>query len=814
MFKNYLKIALRNLLRHQGFSAINVVGLAVGMACCFIILLFVRHELRFDQFQARYDRLHRLNYTPKFAFDRPLGVAPPVSAAYLATEFPEVERVARVYGRSASLAVERPGQPDRQFEENKFFFVDSTLVDMFSFKFLAGDARTALLGKYQVVITDEMARKYFDQETALGKTILFAKTTPLVVAGVVEKYPSQSHLQFDFLASYETMFALESPVARANLDQNWVIGHSYIYVLLKPGQTAAAVNAKFPEFLNRHLPEQFRGQVDYALEPMAKLHLETAAANNPEPVGSLTTLYVLVGIAGLTLLIACINFINLSTARSLKRAKEVGMRKVLGAYKGQLVGQFMGESGLLGAAAFGLSLLLMLAALPAVNGLIDRQLSLLGVFTDPLLLGLFFGIFGLSVLLAGSYPAFFISRFQPTETLKANFAGAKAKGGWLRQALLVGQFAASILLIIGALGVYKQMQYLQNKPLGFDKEHLVVAGLASQNINNIFNKPSDSLYQRLRSFVGELKQSPGVQAAALSNNTLGQGSVRRGVVPEGKKPEDNLFLSWVAIDYDFLPTYGLNLAAGRNFSEAFPSDLKEGFIINETGAKAMGWPTAEAALGKGINLEGKKGRIVGVVRDFHSESLTQPLVGLLFDLTPSQMNLLTVKLKADNLPQALAQVEAKWNKFFPGKVFEATFLDQALAQQYQEQQRLGQIVGYFAGLAIFISCLGLFGLISLFTQQKIKEVGIRKVLGANLGQIVYLLSRNFAGLVLVAFAVAAPLAYYGMGQWLETFAYKTDLGAGMFLLAGAVVLLIALATMSFQTIKAALANPVKALRSE
>ncbi|MCU0452004.1 MAG: ABC transporter permease, partial [Bernardetiaceae bacterium] len=718
------------------------MGLAVGLACCFIILLFVRHEFSFDRFQARYDRLYRLNYTPRFAFDQPLGVAQPVAAAYLATEFPEVERVARVYGRGASLAVERPGQPERQFEENKFFFVDSTLVDMFSFKFLAGDPRTAFTGKYQVVITDEMARKYFDQEPALGKTILFAKNTPLVVAGVIEKYPTNSHIQFDFLANYETMFALESPVARANLNQNWVIGHSYMYVLLKPGQSAAAMDAKFPEFLNRHLPEQFRGQVDYALEPMAKLHLETAAANNPEPVGNLTTLYVLVGIAVLTLLIACINFVNLSTARSLKRAKEVGMRKVLGAYRGQLVGQFMGESVLVGSVSFGLSLLLMLAALPAVNSLIDRQLSLWGVFTDPLLLLLFFGIFGLSILLAGGYPAFFISRFKPTETLKANFAGAKAKGGWLRQALLVGQFAASILLIIGALGVYKQMQYLQNKPLGFDKDHLVVAGLASQNINNIFNKPSDSLYQRMRSFMNELKQSPGVVAAAMSSNTLGQGSVRRGVVPEGKKPEDNLFLSWVAIDYDFLNTYGLKLAAGRNFSEEFPSDLKEGFIINETGARAMGWNTAEEALGKGMNLEGKKGRIVGVVRDFHSEALTQPLVGLLFDLTPSQMNVLSVKLQADNLPQTLEQVGAKWNKFFPGKVFEATFLDQALAQLYQDQQRLGKIVGYFAGLAIFISCLGLFGLISLFTQQKIKEVGIRKVLGANLGQIVYLLSRN------------------------------------------------------------------------
>jgi putative ABC transport system permease protein len=820
MYKNYFKIAVRNLLRFKGFSAINIIGLSVGMACCFLILLFVRYELSFDKFQEKYDRIYRIAYNPKFAgIPKPVVAIPPPASPLLVGYFPEIEQSARIYNRNASIEVERNGQNNLKFEEQKFFFADSTILDIFTFKFLEGNPKTALNGRFNVILTDEMAQKYFGKESALGKTILFGGMHPMKVSGVVEKYPDNSHIKFNFISDYETMFALENPMAKQNLTYNWVITHSYTYVLLKPNQAQSVekINAKFPEFINKNIPKQLQNyakDIVYTLQPMQDFHLSGEVLGDPEPAGSMTTLYIFIGIAVITLLIACINFVNLSTARSLKRAKEVSMRKVLGAIRGQLIGQFLGESILLGALAFALAFLFILAALPYVNTIVQRNMEINLIFQDPLLLIAFVSIFVLTTLLAGSYPAFFISKFKPTETLKGNFSSGKARGGILRQSLLVLQFTASIVLIIGSLVVFQQVNFMQNMPLGFKKDLILNARIQSENLNGIFQAPNDSLFQKLKSFSNEIKQNANIQSVALSNVPLGQGTVRRGVVPEGFKPEDNLFIGCVAIDYSFIDTYGLKIVAGRNFSEEFPSDVKEGFILNEFAIKTFGWKTAQEAIGKQINREGKQGKVVGVVQDFHAEGLSQPLQGVLFDILPTQLNTFSIKVNASNVPETLAFIEQKWNTFFPEKAFEYAFLDESLAAQYEEQQRLGKMVSYFAGLAIFISCLGLFGLISLVTQQKIKEVGIRKVLGASIPQIVYILSRNFAILVLLAFLIASPIAYYFMNKWLSDFAFKIELGAGIFIVAGISVLLVALLTMSFQTIKAALENPVKALRTE
>lgn len=820
MIKNYFKIAVRNLLRHRGFSTINIVGLALGMACCFLILLFVRYELSFDKFQDKYDRIYRITYDPKFAgIPKPMVAMGPPASPLLMSYFPEIEQTARLYSRNASIEVERNGQNNLKFEEEKFFFADSTVLDIFTFKFLEGNPKTALNGRFNVVLTDEMAKKYFGNESALGKTILFAGTQPMKVSGVVEKYPDNSHIKFNFLSDYETMFALESPAAKQNLTMNWVITHSFTYILLKPNQeqSVAKMNTKFPEFIKKNIPkglENYAKDIIYALQPMRDFHLRSDTLGDPEPVGSMNTLYVFIGIAVITLLIACINFINLSTARSLKRAKEVSMRKVLGAVKQQLVWQFLGESMLLGFLAFVLAFLLIALALPFVNTIIQRQLDVAQILQDPLLLTVFVSIFVLATLLAGSYPAFFISKFKPTETLKGNFSSGKARGGLLRQSLLVVQFCASIILMIGSLVVYQQVKFMQSEPLGFDKEHIVIANLKSQNLNGIFTKFDSLQGQKLKTFTEEISKSANVKAVALSSNALGQGSIRRGVVPEGFKQEDNLFVGCIAIDYRFVDTYGLKVVAGRNFSEEFPSDVKEGFLITALGAKTFGWKTPQEAVGKKINREGKEGKIVGVVQDFHAEGLSQPLYGVLFDILPTQLNLFSIKISSANTPETLAFIEQKWNTFFPEKAFEYAFLDQDLARQYEEQKRLGEMVSNFAGMAIFISCLGLFGLISLVTQQRIKEVGIRKVLGATIPQIVFILSKNFTILVLISFIIASPIAYYFMDKWLADFAFRINLGAGIFALTGFAVLFVALFTMSFQAIKAAMENPVKALRSE
>nr|MCU0393956.1 ABC transporter permease [Thermoflexibacter sp.] len=388
MYKNYFKIAVRNLLRFKGFSAINIIGLSVGMACCFLILLFVRYELSFDKFQEKYDRIYRIAYNPKFAgIPKPVVAIPPPASPLLVGYFPEIEQSARIYNRNASIEVERSGQNNLKFEEQKFFFADSTILDIFTFKFLEGNPKTALNGRFNVILTDEMAQKYFGKESALGKTILFGGMHPMKVSGVVEKYPDNSHIKFNFISDYETMFALENPMAKQNLTYNWVITHSYTYVLLKPNQAQSVekINAKFPEFINKNIPKQLQNyakDIVYTLQPMQDFHLSGEVLGDPEPAGSMTTLYIFIGIAVITLLIACINFVNLSTARSLKRAKEVSMRKVLGAIRGQLIGQFLGESILLGALAFALAFLFILAALPYVNTIVQRNMEINLIFQD------------------------------------------------------------------------------------------------------------------------------------------------------------------------------------------------------------------------------------------------------------------------------------------------------------------------------------------------------------------------------------------------------------------------------------------------
>jgi putative ABC transport system permease protein len=821
MLRNYLIIAVRNLLRHKVFSFINIMGLTIGMACCFLILLFVQHEYSYDTFHTQADRIYRVTYNPKFAgLPQAVATTPPPAAPLLKEAFPEIAEAARMYQRNVSIKVVREsGAEEEKYEEERFFFADSSIVNIFTFQFLKGDPTKALRDPFGVVITDEIARKYFGadwskQGSVLGQTLLFEGKHPLRVTGVVKAFPENSHIHFNFLSSYQTMFALESPAARENLPQNWVITHSYTYVLLKPGQHPEAVNARFPAFLLQHAPKRLSKDIVYQLQPLKDIHLRSNLLMEVEPVGSLTYVYVFLGIAFLTLLIACINFINLSTARSLKRAREVGMRKVLGAEKRQLIGQFLGESFLMSGLAFGLSLLLMLLLLPTLNELTQKHLTIGHLLNSPLLMAAFVGVFLLTGALAGSYPAFFVSRFQPVETLKGSFTSGKAKGGMLRQSLVVLQFAASIALIIGAVTTYRQLQFLRNQPMGFQKDYIVTASLLSNNLTNLFTEPSDSAYLRLKTFANTLKQHPDVESVTLSNAEPGQGVARRGIVPEGFTAENNLFISCLAVDYDFIETYGLKVLAGRNFSPAFETDRQAGFIINETGAKSFGWNTPQEAIGKNVDREGKKGKIVGVIRDFHNQSLRDPMTGLLMDVDIPVLNVFSIRIRSARMPETLAFLGRQWNSFFPDKVFDYQFLDQRISQLYEREQRLGKVIGYFASLAIVISCLGLYGLVSLVVGQRTKEIGIRKVLGASAGNIVYLLSGNFALLVGISFLLAVPLAWWGASRWLQDFAYRINISWWIFAVSGVLVLLVALLTVSIQAIRAALANPVKSLRTE
>jgi putative ABC transport system permease protein len=813
MLKNYFTIALRNLVRQKAYTAINIAGLATGMACCFLILLFVSHELGYDKFQARADRIYQLEYEVNFGGNpTKIATAPPPIAPLLKDFFPEIETSARVYFRNASL--QRPDKSNAdKYEEENFGFADSTLTNILTFDFIAGDPKTALNAPFNIIITDEMAQKYFGQEEALGKTLLFDGRHPMKVSGVFRRYPDNSHIHPHFFANYETMFATSAEGARENLPKNWVISHSYYYILLKPGYTATAVNARFPAFLEKFGNPQLRKDQKFTLVPLQNIHLRSEAQNQLEPGGDITYVYVFIAIALITLLIACINFINLATASSLRRSREVGVRKVLGAYRWQLIWQFLGESILICLIAFVLSIILVVLGLPLLNDITEKKLTLTQLIDWRMLTG-FIGVFILAGLVAGSYPAFFVSGFQSVVSLKGTSMPTKAGGVGLRKVLVVMQFAVSIALIAGALVAYQQLQYLRNRPMGFQKEHTLVVPLFSQNLNNIFGGVGPELRSKTNAYEEVIARNPKIKASTLSAGTPGNGAVRRGTVPEGFTQEDNLFIAGMAVDYDFISTYGLELIAGRDFSKEFGTDHLEAFIINEKAVAQFKWGSPQEAIGKTINREGKKGKVVGVVKDFNYVSLQLPIESFLLDINPPLFNTFSIKVQSDNIPQTIDFLDNKWNEFFPEKAFSYTFLEEDINQAYNADQRLGQIINYFAFMAIFISGLGLFGLASFTTAQRTKEIGVRKVLGATVAQIVQLLYKDFALLVIIAFVIAIPLTLYLANKWLEEFAFRVDIEWWMFALPGLFVIIIALLTVSWQSIKAALANPVKSLRNE
>ena len=816
MLVNYLKIAFRNLWRSKVFSLINIIGLTVGLTCCFLIVVFVRHELSYDQFQARFDRIYRITYVPRFAgLEQPLALTPPPVSLLLAENFSEIETSARLFRSPATVEVKGPGEgTPAKYDEERFFFADPAILDIFSFDFVQGTPRDALRDQFSVVLSESVARRYFDEGSCLGKTITYEGKHPMKVTGVVRDFPDNSHIHPELLANYETMYATENEVARKKLPYNWVISHSTTYVLLRPGRSPETVDARFPQFIKAHADAQVADGIEYHLEPMRDFYLRTEAQNTPEPVGSLTTIYVFLGIAGLTLLIACINFVNLSTARSLRRAKEVGVRKVLGSQRKQLIFQFLGESILLSGLALFLSSVLITLLLPTLNGLTDKHLTTQYLLNDAGLLLSFVGITLLVGVLSGAYPAIVVANFQPVATLKGTFLAGTTQGSFVRQALLGVQFVTSIALMAGTLIMAQQMNFLRSQPLGFNKDFIVTASIRNPKITNVFATSTDSSYQRLRTFREVLLQNPQVEAVTLSSQALGNGSVRRNVVPEGRTAEDNLFVSVLAVDYNFTDTYGLKLRAGRSFSEQFATDKTSAFVINEAAVKEFGWASPEAALNKSLNLEGKVGKVVGVLNDFHHQSLYAPISSLVMTIEQPQLTLVSLKLRPQQTEATLQFVQKEWDRFFPEKSFDYEFLDRDLAQIYEREQRRGTLIGYFAILAILISCLGLYGLITLVTQQKTREIGIRKVLGASVGSVVLLLARNFIGLVGIAMLIASPIAWYFMAQWLEGFSYKIDIAWWVFAVAGLLVLGIALLTVGVQSIKAALMNPVESLRSE
>jgi putative ABC transport system permease protein len=658
-----------------------------------------------------------------------------------------------------------------------------------------------------VVITQEMARKYFGDEDPMGKVLRYGDDRELKVTGILGEIPQNSHFRFDFLSSMKAANALFTRIALENWNENSV----HTYLLLPPGVSPAEIERRFLDFIRKHTPSWRQGAKHF-LQPLADIHLHSHTGGEIEPNGDIVYIYAFSAIAVFILLIACINFMNLSTARSARRAREVGLRKVVGADRSQLVRQFLGESVFLSFLALLLAVAFVELSLPAFNGFVGKALDMDYGGNLTAVLGLL-GIALFAGVIAGSYPAFFMSAFEPVKVLKGTIRGGP-KGAGFRRVLVAFQFAISIFLIVVTGIIYGQLKHCRDIKLGYDKEHVVV-------ISGI----PDPLRQKYEAFKQELLQNPHVVSAAgtsrIPSGSLGSNiSTRAEGFPEGESPS----MQTVWVGYDFFETLRMPFVAGRSFSKAIPSDEKAAFVLNEAAARALGW-TPEDATGKRFGSQfiedwqrgqwvWKDGRVIGVVKDVYFESLRERIVPMVFFIQPNMAGNFLIRVRPDEIQGTLRFLRQKWQEFNPNRPFEYSFLDERFDQLYRAEERQGQIFGTFALLAIFVACLGLFGLASFTAEQRTKEIGVRKVLGASVANIVALLSKEFLLLVGVANLIAWPVAYYAMSRWLQDFAYRIELGPGTFVLGGAVALAIALLTVSYQAIKAAQANPVEALRYE
>ncbi len=815
MLQNYFKIAFRNARKHWFFASVNVLGLTIGMACCFLIVLYVWYESSYDRFHAHKDRLYQVAYHIQLAQELEIARIPPPIGPLLTDYFPEIEAAARLYPRNVSVSIP---ESQVQLEMEDIYFADSTVTRVFHFDFIQGQAKEALQQPFSVVLTRETAETLFGTVDVVGRRLRLADRDEFTVTGVIENWPEQSHLTFRMLVPFDNMFDLEPADMRAgireNLTHNWIASHSYTYVLLKEQQIASSVNAKFPAFLQQYGNEQFREKQSYNLFPVRDIHLYSTAQGQPRPTANLDYLYLFIGIGIVTLLIACVNFINLSTVSSIERAKEVGVRKLLGARQRYLVGQFLGESLCYSFVAFLLSLVLVMEFLPLLNTLLGLQLAF-----EPLtyvgITGLFLCLFVLAGLLAGSYPAWIVSRFQAVTVLKASKGNTQKAGGlWLRKVLITLQFLAAIVFIGGAIIVFQQLDFLRNRPLGFHKELVLSIPLNSVNMNAVFRGDDPQMRQRMNALDETLMQHTHIKAVTQCYELPGLGAVRRKVWTDQISPDENLFVDILAVDYDYAETFGLEFVAGRDFDLSYGTDHQEGFMINEQAVKTLGWQSPEAALGQRLTLEGKEGKIVGVVKDYNFQSLREAIEPLILEVRPGAFSYYAIRISNSNIPATIAFIEEQWKDFFPEKVFEYTFLEDSLNDLYQGEARLSGVVSYFAFAAIFISCFGLLGITALSTQQRFREIGIRKVLGASIRQILQLLSWDFVKLIGIALVVAIPLTWYGASQWLSDFEFRIDFPWWAFVSAGVGVGLLALITICGQALKAALVNPVDTLYDE
>ncbi len=817
MLRNYLKIAWRNLAKNKVFSFINIVGLAAGLSCCMLISLYIYDELSYDTHHKDRSQLYQVGTV----FVRPDGETKTANTPYpvadaLQLEYPEIRSTTRLVGLFVDdktlLRYDAGAGKSRVFYETKGYLADPTFFSFFSYNFIEGNGEQALKNPNAVVLSEEIARKLFGNQPALNKVVHVESNTNgdgnYTVTGVFRPGSIPSHIDGRFFISFAGGGLSQYVKSQTGMAGNNMF---FTYLKLKPGTDARKLEAKLPAFVEKYMRKDLRAasfDKRQFLTAVPDIHLRTDLTHNVTPSGSLTYLYILASIALFTLLIACINFMNLSTARSSKRSSEVGIRKALGAEKSALIRQFLGESLLYSVFAFLLAVCFVLLLTPLFEQVSGKTLRF--SFNQNLtILGGFFSLSLLMGLLAGSYPAFYLSSFRPVMVLKGKFANSLAAVS-VRRGLVVFQFTLSVVLIIASVVISQQMNFLRSADLGFAKDQQIIIPLRSG--------AAKASYSALKTALASTAQIASVGASAYYPGIFNPEDAN--FYGETQTATDARGTRINRVDVDYLPTLAIKSVAGRLFSRQFPADTNGNLILNEQAIKELGYRSAQDAIGKKVYSPNRGDErlgftIVGVVKDFHFEDLHLPIKPFAFMLNNTQnYNYVVAHTKAGEMKPVLQSMEATWKKLNPNEPFEYSFLDEEFQKNYVAETRLSTIVGYFTFIAILISCLGLFGLASFNVEQRIKEIGIRKVLGATVGNVVLLLSKEFLKLVLIAVVIASPVAWFIMSKWLQNFAYQTQIGLSVFVITTLVALLITGLTVGYQAIKAALMNPVKSLRAE
>ncbi len=797
MIGNYLLIALRNLRKNFSYSIINISGLGLGLATCLLLSLWIRHELSYDRFHANIDHLYRVSMEYSFGGQTSKNsVSPTIVLPSLLKNYEDVKNGVRFYNPGAYRPIVVKND-DKMFEETKFFYGDSTFFEVFSFKLLQGDPKKALVAPNSIVVTETTAKKYFGTTDVLGKFLKVSNRSDFAITGVVQDLPSNSMIQFDMIGSFSSLDASKQAI--------WWSANYQTYVVLAPNANIEQLSSKFNELVHKELASEVSNPGDYVkynFTPMKDLYLRSDV-EEPELTGSIDYVYIFSAIAGLILLIACINYVNLATARAADRAKEVGVRKVIGAARKQLIIQFMGESVVITTLSFALALFLSSAALPVFNSLTGKHFTQAAIF-DPTFLGVSIVALLIIALLAGLYPAFVITGFKPVNILKGNFK-TSGRGVWLRKSLVIFQFTVSIVLVVGTMVILNQVDFIRSKKLGYDRDNVITMPL-DRKTTEVFDQLRTELLRNGHiSHVGRGGEPPVRIQGGYS--VMFPGSSDRGMITTA-----------VCADEEFIPALGIEVIAGRNFNkgdfEKLAKDTVASFILNESAIHELGL-NLENALGTPLNMSNRKGAIVGIVKDFHFASMHEKISPLIIFTEPWQLNHIFIKIAPGNSEQALADLKQVCTTLTPHRPFEYHFLDERFEALYQSEMKMGSVTTTFAALAIVIACLGLLGLVAFAAAQKTKEIGIRKVMGATAPSIIVLITKDFILLVLGSIAIGLPLSYYLMEDfWLVNFAYRTSIGVMPSIFAGVGCLLIAFLTASYQAVKASMINPANTLRNE